>query len=62
VLADPSHASGDRDIACGLALKALRAGADGLLIEASLDPAAARVDGRQTITVETFSSLRLKIK
>lgn len=57
VLADPSHSSGDRLIAAALALKALRAGADGLLIEASLDPLSALVDGRQTVTVETFRSI-----
>ncbi len=58
VLADPSHASRDRSVAASLALKALRAGADGLLIEASLSPETARVDGRQTVTVETFRALR----
>jgi len=61
VLADPSHASRDRVIAAGLALEAMRAGADGLLIEASLDPAAAKVDGRQTVTIDTFRALRLKL-
>ncbi len=57
VIADPSHASGDRRAAAALARRALRAGADGLLIEASPDPLAARVDGRQTVTVETFRSI-----
>jgi 3-deoxy-7-phosphoheptulonate synthase len=58
VIADPSHASGgDRRAAAALALKALRAGADGLLIEASADPLAAKVDGRQTISIETFRRL-----
>ncbi|MCM2267160.1 MAG: hypothetical protein NDI60_05220 [Elusimicrobiales bacterium] len=62
VLADPSHASRDREIAAALAAKALKAGADGLLIEASLDPARARVDGRQTVTVETFGALAGKFR
>lgn len=57
VLADPSHISGDRRAAAALAKAALRAGADGLLIEASARPLAARVDGRQTITIETFRGL-----
>ncbi len=60
VIADPSHASGDRRLAAALALKALRAGADGLLIEASAAPLAARVDGRQTVTIETFRRLARK--
>lgn len=57
VIADPSHASRDRALAEALARRALRAGADGLLIEASPDPLAARVDGRQTVSVETFRKL-----
>lgn len=57
VLADPSHAAKNREIAAKLALKALRCGADGLLIEASVSPGAAKVDGRQTVTVETFRSI-----
>ncbi|HNW43281.1 MAG TPA: hypothetical protein PKI19_02180 [Elusimicrobiales bacterium] len=57
VLADPSHSTRDRGRAYALALKAARAGADGLLVEASLSPATARVDGRQTLTMETFSKL-----
>ncbi|MDD5209280.1 MAG: hypothetical protein PHV36_07840 [Elusimicrobiales bacterium] len=57
VLADPSHASRDREIAKALALRALRSGADGLLIEASLSPATALVDGRQTMTVDSFRAI-----
>ncbi len=57
VLADPSHISGDRLAAAALAKAALRAGADGLLIEASSYPLAARVDGRQTLTIEAFRNL-----
>ncbi len=57
VLADPSHASRNREIAKTLALKALRAGADGLLIEACVSPETARVDGRQTMTVDSFRSI-----
>lgn len=54
VLADPSHAAGTRERAEELARKALSGGADGLLIEAAANPYAARVDGRQTVTLETF--------
>ncbi len=57
VLADPSHASRNRELAKVLALKALRSGADGLLIEAAVSPRASRLDGRQTITVETFREI-----
>ncbi len=57
VIADPSHAAGGREAAERLALKALRSGADGLLIEAAVNPYAARVDGRQTVTAETFQKI-----
>ena len=57
VLADPSHAARERSLAAKLAVKAAEAGADGLLIEASVNPRAALVDGKQTLTVETFSKL-----
>lgn len=57
VIADPSHAAGTRTRAAGLALEALKCGADGLLMEAAADPGAARVDGRQTVTVETFRAI-----
>lgn len=57
VIADPSHASGDRRLAAELALRALRAGADGLMMEASQDPFSAKVDGRQTVGVETFRTI-----
>jgi len=61
VLADPSHSTRDRALASALALKAARAGADGLLIEASLSPQTARVDGRQTLTTRTFAKLAASI-
>jgi len=57
VLADPSHAARERSLAAALALKAARAGADGLLIEVSINPGQALVDGKQTLTVETFTKL-----
>lgn len=57
VIADPSHAARERGLAASFALKAARAGADGLIIEASLSPQSARVDGRQTLTLEAFAKL-----
>lgn len=57
VLADPSHPAKDRARAAVLALKALRAGADGLLVEASASPQTAKIDGRQTLAVETFRGI-----
>ena len=62
VIADPSHACGDRTLVPAQALAAVKAGADGLMIEASLAPETALVDGRQTLTVPEFASLVKRIK
>lgn len=57
VIADPSHAAGYRRLAERLATRALARGADGLLLEASVQPLAARVDGRQTVTLDSFRAI-----
>jgi 3-deoxy-7-phosphoheptulonate synthase len=62
VIADPSHACGRRDMVASQALAAARAGADGLMIEAAIDPAAALVDGRQTLDMPGFAALVRKIR
>jgi 3-deoxy-7-phosphoheptulonate synthase len=62
VIADPSHAAGDRALVPAQALAAVRAGADGLMIEASLNPETALVDGRQTLTIPQFIALTKQIK
>ena len=62
VIADPSHAAGAREAARRLALTALKRGADGLLLEAAANPCAARVDGRQTVSVETFLKIARKAR
>ena len=62
VIADPSHATGDRALVSAQALAAVKAGADGLLIEASLNPETALVDGRQTLSIPEFASLVKQIK
>jgi 3-deoxy-7-phosphoheptulonate synthase len=57
VIADPRHAAGYRRLAERLATRALARGADGLLLEASVQPLAARVDGRQTVTLDSFRAI-----
>jgi len=61
VLADPSHSSKSRALVEAFSLKAAMAGADGLLIEASVSPETALVDGAQTIDLPAFSALVKKI-
>ncbi|OGS28630.1 MAG: hypothetical protein A2218_07430 [Elusimicrobia bacterium RIFOXYA2_FULL_53_38] len=62
VIADPSHAAGDRSLVPAQALAAVKAGADGLMIEASLRPESALMDGRQTLNIRAFSELVKQIK
>ena len=52
VLADPSHAAGTHKLVQPLALAAVAAGADGLIVECHPDPGRARSDGPQALTLE----------
>ena len=51
VVADPSHATGRRDLIFSMSCAAMAAGANGLMIETHYDPKEALVDGQQTITI-----------
>jgi len=62
VLGDPSHATGNREYVESVALAAIAAGADGLIIEVDTDPASAKSDGAQTVNVENFARLVKKAK
>jgi len=57
VVVDPSHAAGRREWVPALALAAIAAGADGLLVEVHDDPEAALSDGRQSLTSEGFDAM-----
>src|SRR5262249_29490054 len=57
ILVDPSHGTGKRDYVPPMALAALAAGADGLLIEVHPDPDHALSDGAQTLDLERFEHL-----
>ncbi len=62
VLADPSHATGDRSLVIPMALAAAAAGADGLLIEVHPRPAEALCDGAQALTPAMFGELMTALK
>jgi 3-deoxy-7-phosphoheptulonate synthase len=62
VLVDPSHAAGRRDLVPALALAAVAAGADGLLIEVHPDPEHASSDGDQSLTLEAFTELMERVR
>ena len=57
VIADPSHAAGLSRLVRPLALSAVAAGADGLMIEVHNDPAHALCDGPQALTPAQFAQV-----
>ena len=61
VIVDPSHAAGMYWMVEPLALAAVAAGADGLLIEVHNDPPHAKCDGQQSLTPEHFERLMGKV-
>ena len=61
VVVDPSHAAGMYWMVEPLALAAVAAGADGLIIEVHNDPAHAKCDGQQSLTPEKFGHLMGKV-
>ncbi|MEM1873403.1 MAG: 3-deoxy-7-phosphoheptulonate synthase [Acidilobaceae archaeon] len=62
VCADPSHPAGRRELVPPLALAALAAGADMLLIEVHPSPEKALSDAAQQLTLREFSELVEKLK
>ena len=62
VVVDPSHAAGIAWMVRPLAMAAIAAGADGLMIEVHNDPAHAKSDGAQSLTPAQFSELMADIR
>lgn len=62
VVIDPSHATGDARYVESMALAAVAAGADGLIIEVHNDPEKALTDGKQSITPKAFQELMVKVE
>lgn len=62
IVIDPSHAAGISWMVEPLALAAVAAGADGLMIEVHNDPAHAKSDGAQSLTPAQFDALMKKLK
>jgi 3-deoxy-7-phosphoheptulonate synthase len=61
VVVDPSHACGKAWMVEKMAMAAIAAGADGLIIEVHNDPAHALCDGAQSITPAQFDDLMKKL-
>jgi 3-deoxy-7-phosphoheptulonate synthase len=61
IVIDPSHATGIARLVKPMALAAVAAGADGVMIEVHNDPANALCDGAQSLTPEQFKDVAGKI-
>jgi len=57
VIADPSHASGHRELVAPLARIGLAAGADGIIVEVHPDPDNAMSDGEQSLNFAEFDAM-----
>ncbi|HAU50593.1 MAG TPA: 3-deoxy-7-phosphoheptulonate synthase [Clostridiales bacterium] len=62
VIVDPSHAAGKAQYVQPLALAAIAAGADGLIIEVHPDPKHALSDAAQQLTPEAYAELAQRVK
>jgi 3-deoxy-7-phosphoheptulonate synthase len=62
IIADPSHATGRRDLIAAASRAAVAAGADGLLIEVHSNPGVAMSDGPQSLTPLEFELAVREIK
>ena len=61
VIVDPSHATGIARLVPPMALAAVAAGADGIMVEVHNDPLNARCDGAQALRPEEFAALMKKL-
>ena len=62
VVVDPSHATGKAHLVPSMALAAVAAGADGIMVEVHNDPGQALCDGAQSITPDQFQELNQRIR
>jgi 3-deoxy-7-phosphoheptulonate synthase len=62
VVADPSHGTGASNLVGRVALAAVAAGADALMIEVHPDPARAWSDGAQSLTPDRFCQLMADLR
>ncbi|MGH7570875.1 MAG: 3-deoxy-7-phosphoheptulonate synthase [Gemmatimonadota bacterium] len=62
VVVDPSHATGRRELVPPLAMAALAAGADGIMVEVHPDPENALSDGPQSLTFPQFAGMMSELE
>ena len=61
IIVDPSHATGRRDLVAPMALAAVAAGAQGLMIEVHPNPEKALSDGPQQLGLEAFRTMMKEV-
>ena len=62
VIVDPSHATGKRWLVRPMAIAAVAAGADGIMVEVHPSPDEAKSDGEQSLTFDQFTDMTRALK
>ena len=62
VMVDPSHAGGRAHLVAPLAMAAVAAGADGLMVEVHPHPAMAKSDGEQSLEPSAFAAMMQQVR
>ena len=62
IIGDPSHATGHRYLVEPMAMAAVAAGADGLIVELHPNPDRALSDGAQSLTFDGFRQLMERVR
>lgn len=62
VIVDPSHAGGRASLVAPLAMAAIAAGADGLIVEVHPTPATAKSDGEQSLEPAAFARMMQQVQ
>ena len=62
VIVDPSHGTGRRDLVAPVALAAIAAGADGVIVEVHPQPEAALSDGSQSLEATKFPAFMSRVR
>lgn len=62
IIVDPSHGTGNSAHVPAMALAAMAAGADGLLVEVHPDPGHALSDGEQSLTPDRFNAMMKQLR
>jgi 3-deoxy-7-phosphoheptulonate synthase len=62
VIVDPSHGTGGRTLVAPMALAAVAAGADGIMVDVHADPASARCDGPQALLPDEVVELGARLR